>query len=442
MKINSESEPLLAGEPTATHDTRRGTIASSMFNLMMSAVGAGLLSFPYAMASSGLGLTIFWTALFAFFVAFTLNILVRMTQKHRQSLKVVTLEELVHLILGEWGYRATVVAVLGGQMGSLIGYTIIIADFSQPVLQLVAGEKSVVAERWFIVLAFSIVVMLPLSMFEDIHSLAIPSALGVASVLAVFGILTYRALDAVAHHTIAAGVVYGARSGVQLFLAPPICLFALGMHLQGVSVTRELPEHLQPKMPYIVIFCQCCCFTLYVLTGFFGYLLFGPNVQGDVLKDFPLSDIAADVAKILMGIHVSISYPVCLYPAKRAVLYIMVRMGGKERLDWKRSLVTSLVVIAITGVVAVLVPQVSVVFGLATTSFGVWVVFIAPGLLVLQEHRPARLHLPSGDEALSDSTALPQRSWWQVLQCVVLLMVGVLMAVVGTAIIIQQNWIH
>ncbi len=53
---------------------------AATFNLIISAAGAGLLSYPFAMKSAGIGLTIMLTAVFAVLNAYGLSLLG--TSKH------------------------------------------------------------------------------------------------------------------------------------------------------------------------------------------------------------------------------------------------------------------------------------------------------------------------------------------------------------------------
>jgi amino acid permease len=74
------------------------------------------------------------------------------------------------------------------------------------------------------------------------------------------------------------------------------------------------------------------CFSLYTLVGFFGYVLFGPNVESDILDSFgtkiyfnsdktgeyEMVDASVDVkiARLCMATTVSFGYPVMVYVAR------------------------------------------------------------------------------------------------------------------------------
>ena len=89
----------------------------------------------------------------------------------------------------------------------------------------------------------------------------------------------------------------------------------------------------------VVCFVMTLCFSLYTLVGFFGYVLFGPNVESDILDSFgtkiyfnsdktgeyEMVDASVDVkiARLCMATTVSFGYPVMVYVARTAIFDII-----------------------------------------------------------------------------------------------------------------------
>jgi hypothetical protein len=46
----------------------------------------------------------------------------------------------------------------------------------------------------------------------------------------------------------------------------------------------------------------------------------------DVLGNFPVSDIMLDVGKLIMAVHISLAYPVGLYPCTKSVQLLLTYM--------------------------------------------------------------------------------------------------------------------
>lgn len=94
---------------------------SSIFNMMMATVGAGILSFPFAMKSSGVLLTIFWTVIFAVPIWYSLFLYVEYTKKYYNSLTTFTIEEIMQVALGDRAYFFTASMNLLFVIGALAG---------------------------------------------------------------------------------------------------------------------------------------------------------------------------------------------------------------------------------------------------------------------------------------------------------------------------------
>lgn len=64
------------------------------------------------------------------------------------------------------------------------------------------------------------------------------------------------------------------------------------------------------------------CSTIYILTSFFGFLLFGDSTLDDVLANFdtnlgiPCSSLLNDTVRISYALHLMLVFPVLFYPLR------------------------------------------------------------------------------------------------------------------------------
>ena len=84
---------------------------------------------------------------------------------------------------------------------------------------------------------------------------------------------------------------------------------------------------------WVLLCAVVSCGLLYIAMGMIAYIQFGPNTLGDILRNFPVSDILVtdplsclyiiiflitffqvDVAKIVMAVHLVLAFPVGLFP--------------------------------------------------------------------------------------------------------------------------------
>lgn len=124
------------------------------------------------------------------------------------------------------------------------------------------------------------------------------------------------------------------------------------------------------------------------MSGVFGYGSFGEHTRGNVLINYPTTDIFVDVAKCIMAIHVILAYPVNFYPMRRSLRIAFSPAGAAQTSEydvafWVRVVIAGSVVI-FTAIVAIAIPRVSIIFGLLGSTAGVMIQFYLPALLVLQ----------------------------------------------------------
>jgi hypothetical protein len=222
---------------------------------LSSAAGAGLLSYPYAMKCAGVVLTVIFTLIFAALNAYGLNLLARLTGKYYDRLKYHTYEELVGIVLGPRAYKVCVAFLLWNVLGAMSGFLIIIGDrndththahnithavctrltssfslwaacavASPPIEHALNCEGAFLCSRGFVILVVCLLIILPLSLLKDFHSLWFSSFLGVAGVIIVAIVIMVRgAADGVDHSRFIAF-----NGSIDMVYSINIIIFALG----------------------------------------------------------------------------------------------------------------------------------------------------------------------------------------------------------------------
>lgn len=390
------------GEQSAS---QRTTGASA--NLIIGAAGAGILSFPYAIMRAGVLLGSLACIIFAFLNYYALRILTKFavfptnSKYARDGHCPSSYYNLIGSRMGPTAARIANITIYIGISGALIGYLVIIADLTCPVIKQVLGDSSFFASRPFVTVFFVLCVALPLSTVPGLEGLVISSILAVLSVFVVVCAVIWRSVDKASNGALADEISYTTPpSWWSIFEAMPIMLFAFSCPLQAVAVAFELntgfegdAEQTDKSMKVATAITIILCGFMYLSVGLFGYIQFGPATVGIVLDNYGESDAMANVARVLMAAHVALAYPVVSYPAQHGVLeYIQDRITPKEKVDltgiqplligsetnsnarqhefpihavfplsWR---VWSAVIIGgMTTLIAILLPQVEIVFG-------------------------------------------------------------------------------
>jgi amino acid permease len=375
---------------------------------------------------------------------------------YRSRLLQRSYEEVVLHAVGRRAYRAAVACILVSTVGTLIGFFIITGDLASAPLQHwcsstdAAGGTHVdcawrgLTSRAAVTFLFATLVVLPLSGVRQLKSLAESSSIAVATVLMVTALVVVRGAQSLQHSLPLddrgrEDVRYGPRS-ISLMVGVPIVIFALGNQLQVPTVFFEAGHAgdddqstegrlapLQRRFTAVAAVTTAGCVAVYLATGLFGYLNFGDATKGDVLDNYDLGDGLADAAKLSMAVHITLAFPIALYPG-RACLTLLWRTrkqaggggdgGGSSStgsseaaplvgeplalsvasvsaapsraLDWAQTVA----MVYSTAAAAVLFPQVQVVFGLLGATISVSVIYLFPAAMLWTHAQ--RLQLAAG----------------------------------------------
>ncbi|KAL3697453.1 hypothetical protein R1sor_011529 [Riccia sorocarpa] len=398
----------------------------SVFNLCNTAIGAGVLSFPYGFRQTGVVGGLFFTFIVWVIEVFALCLLVRVADKHNSE----SYQQLVHTVLGSKMAIITSVTMTIFLSGSMISYLIITGDVFQPAFADLFGGNSILADRRLVITLFAVVVILPLALKTTLEALKKTSLICVM-------MLTYLTIALIIIGTkklISSGIpsdILVWETGKHVFILMDIVVFAFHCHIQVVPVFAELAPNPRPffgggrgelkdplleaeavtrsqpgrrservkRMDAVILVSMTICFVGYCLVGEFGYLIF-PEVESDVLKSFGNSNPFMVFARYGMAVVAMVCYPPHSHPA-RSILddaWKAVVNAPADVFSWTRHIVITMFFFLATLGVALAVTDLGTVFSLVGSTGGVLVVFIIPGVLLIRGiYSP-----PSGDTAQSD----------------------------------------
>ena len=396
----TDDEDADADAPLVTHGTREppprdASLLVSTFNLANCAIGAGVLSMPFAVSELGVALAALVLPTVAVVVVFTLKVLLRASDVYG----AVSYQELVCKALGPVAAHAVSVALVTYIAGSCVAYIIIVADAFASVAAVagvpgahVAGAFGV--ERMAVILVTSACVLLPLSLLRRTKHLAPTSAFSVVAlaytacaVVADFAGGAFSALGAFddargraeedrtngtdidGRHRAptesegkwwfrvsrdgavgSAGFRGGAadlwRFDERSVLALPILVFAFQCHIQvlsiyaelreerGVSPAEESGEDAKAARRRAMGRVATAATTMCLV----GYLAVGacaylthPDIDSNMLKSYDASDPRMLVATVGMALTAIGSYPMNQFSARAALDDVLAAARGWTR---------------------------------------------------------------------------------------------------------------
>ena len=213
--------------------------------------------------------------------------------------------------------------------GAMVAYLLIIKDTVPTVLGYEHGTH--LLERNLIVIATSLMVMVPLSMQRDMASLSFTSALSVFAdtILVVFIAMFAPVKESVAAQGGFLEVIK--QDGIQstLFIGLGILSTAMACQHSAFIVANSLENKTRRRWRIVTNQSIGMSAVLCAILGVCGYLGFLGKTQGDVLNNFSLESNEADAARILLAFTMYVTYPMESFVA-RHVLIMLVHNGDMD----------------------------------------------------------------------------------------------------------------
>jgi len=376
-----------------------GTFFGSVANLVNAAVGAGMLSLPFALQHSGLLLGCILLLVLGLLSCLSLHVIGR-AQKQTDSR---TYQECVAKVLGE---RARII-VTYGQLVFFVGICVAFLDITPdqlaPVFSQWVGHDSPLARRELIIVMIAVVVLLPLMFLKNIQKLSPLATFSVvavsytscvfvaraASQLAANGWPAFTLLEPPENSGDAAAVSLFCVS-VSMFKSLPLYSSAYFVHTTYPLVfaelnTRKLTRS-RTSMDLAAGLCVAICFVIYVMVGGSGYL-YGASaavgdIPGDALVMFPNgADVV--IARFCIAISVSASYLTLHFTSSKCLEDLVLPIGS-EGFSGKQRSVEVLLFLSTTVGISMVVKDLDVVLGVMGSVTVIPIMFILPGFMLLK----------------------------------------------------------
>jgi len=448
-------EPLLGHAETGidskpvVKELGQGTVLSSTIVLASSAIGAGILSFPYAFCRAGMISALIILLSITALIYFALCVIGRAMQVVQQhSPSVRSYDELVQATLGPSAAIIMELVIIFFMLGTCVGFLTIIGDMLGPLL---ASDRE--GEGWLdastvayfggsngvrrsVLLAVALGLCFPLSLLRSLNALRFTSSLSISSVCYLVVLLTAGS------ETKNAQVVHFKPIWPGVVTAIPIMAFALQCHISAPLVYSEMHSSIKGArwMNRVSFMAMALCMLLYIPAGVFGYIRFGESVLGDVLTlgaahceadssgmgGFAVSNAWADLARVCTSITAVSGYALNHYPARPAIFSMLNRFqqraGGQSYQD---AIPTHLIFLeasvwlGLCFIIAVCCTNLAAVFSITGATCGSMVIFILPGLFWWHHG--------------------PKTTWQRLLPSTVLWVVGIAIILVGTVATLIQG---
>ncbi|XP_023101010.2 putative sodium-coupled neutral amino acid transporter 8 [Felis catus] len=392
MEGPTAGSPGLAEKPVPAAASPSLSSLGAVFILLKSALGAGLLNFPWAFHKAGGVTPAFLVELVS--LVFLISGLVILGYAASVS--------------GQTTYQGVVGGLCGPALGKLceacfivnllmisVAFLRVIGDQLEKLCGFLLPSTPPAPQPWCVdqrltLPPLSALVILPLS---------VPREIGFQKYTSVLGTLAacYLALVIVVqYYTGPQGLAREPRptqspsSWTSVFSVFPTICFGFQCHEAGVSIYCSMTHRSLSHWALVSVLSLLACCLVYSLTGVYGFLTFGAEVSADILMSYPGDDVVIIVARALFGVSIVTVYPIALFLG-RSVMQDFWRRSwclacGPGALaepsgPWVRVPLTVLWV-AVTLAMALLLPDLSEIISIigGISSF---FIFIFPGLCLI-----------------------------------------------------------
>lgn len=390
--------------------------------LVNAAVGAGVLSLPFAFRSAGWAGALIVLLVVASLQSFTLYVLSRWAEQTGSS----SYGTLVYKALGPKVSVIVNIVVFVYLYGSAVAYLVILGDCLTPFARLFFGS----VEAWYtnrkvLTTLFSSAFILPMC-FGNLNSTTGASILNFFAFLVVIGIVMFRSFQTIRGHKHS---MEGFHPFSPNFMAAvPITVFGLQCHAQVASVYDSLSEELlhtwlrassfstlernngvpllsewyrlrsisrrkgsrhqhSPKvlvMTMVIVVAISTTALGYAVVGLSAYMAYPASVQSNVLNTFPETDTLIQIARGVVGLLQIASFPINHLPARNAAKDILTCLVGSVPGGKLFTIVETVLFFATTLAISLLITDLGAIFSLVGGTCGSVIIFGVPGILILK----------------------------------------------------------
>mmetsp|Transcript_11114 Transcript_11114/g.19381 ORF Transcript_11114/g.19381 Transcript_11114/m.19381 type:complete len:510 (-) Transcript_11114:222-1751(-) len=385
------------------HDSSGASALASVFTLCNSAIGAGVLSLPFAFQHAGLIGGALMVLIIGMAEGWTLYVLA----KFAEAYNIGSFGMLVRRMLGRRLALSVAIIMVLYLWSACVVYLIILGDTLSAFATNVLPEGSPHLNRRHVIIGASML-LLPLCMLRRLGHLSHLSALAVSGFVYTAGVVIgVGAVEARKRSHPLEGVALFHWSGSALF-ALPIVVFGFNSHANVVSIFTELAEELDPRLPVVPIkeasmfpfvphaktekmqsmLAVIACSMLiigggYVGVGSMGYIGFPTTVGGNVLNALPQDNVWVQGAMGVVSVIVFLHFPLNHHPARGGMQDIILLMGGTTRLSRLGSFLFTLGFVSTAAALACVVTSLGDALHVIGGTAAAALIFFVPGAMLM-----------------------------------------------------------
>jgi len=316
----------------------------SMFNLWNDIAGPGIVSMPFYVFSIGIWASPFVLLFFALINSFTLNALYTLSKKYRQK----SYPDLCQFTLGTWGYVLMILFIFAFNFGGFCGALLILGAYVPSVFDtLIGGNQWWFTRRWTLV--FCVLLFLPFSFFKNISNYRVNSFLAMLSIVLLSLVFLVYAIIAHSQYPIQENSLIQHMPNLSLLSSLGGLSYLFVCHDLSFNVFMSFKNASRARWALVTYWTMFLSFTVFLITGVTGYLMFYQNVHSNVLDNFSNDNIVAVFLRVIVIINILISVPYYCFMPKLALQFFVELLFGKITSQRKDMILNPLLTVIVLG---------------------------------------------------------------------------------------------
>jgi solute carrier family 38 (sodium-coupled neutral amino acid transporter), member 11 len=180
--------------------------------------------------------------------------------------------------------------------------------------------------------------------------------------------------------TIMDGITIADFSFNSIFSALPVVSFAYVFHASFFPIWESMSDGSSSKITAATSVALGFVAVVYMAIGSFGYLSFKTSTDNNVMENYPASDILMVVAKVGYLLVVCAAYPINCFVLRTSIDRLIFRT---QPAPWWRGVIEAFLLVALSTLLAIVLPNISLILGVAGALPGSFLAFIFPALFYI-----------------------------------------------------------
>eukprot|EP00808_Paulinella_micropora_P021128 g72512.t1 len=315
----------------STHETaqdadgnaRVATRSQAIFNYVNSIVGAGIIGLAFSVSETGFGAGIVMLVLVALSTDYTTRLIIRLGLLTGQD----TYEDLMEHAYGGKGFYLVSLFMFTFAYGAMLAYLVIIGDILSSVLRASLVHESIWTSRQLLIFLVAVCGILPLCLLRSMASLGWSSGVSILAVFVMVIIVSIHAPQVVEEAPIDRTDEYDWLNRT-FFTGVGGMFFAFVCHHSSFQVFGSLRDASRSNWDFVTHISIALAFAVSLAFSLAGYLSFVHTTAADLLNNFPDTDKAIMVVRVLLAATMVFTYPMENFVARRVLLSAWKRFHG------------------------------------------------------------------------------------------------------------------